>query len=89
MNVEREIRDADRRIQQQINASARAALVRIGVDVDAMEREEAEQRLREGRERFAAFGAAVGAAANTLLGLAIAFAEGVKAAMAAELKELP
>lgn len=44
MNVEREIRDTDRRIQGQINASARAALVRIGVDVETMDREEAERR---------------------------------------------
>jgi len=44
VNVQREINAANRRIQTQIDASARAALIRIGVDVDAMEREEAEQR---------------------------------------------
>lgn len=88
MNVQREIDAANRRIQTQIDASARAALIRIGVDVEAMDREEAEQRVREARERFAAFGEAVGAAFNALLGLATAFAQGVETAMATELKEL-
>lgn len=88
MNVKREIRDADRRIQEQINASARAALVRIGVDVEAMEREEAEQRAREVRESFAAFGTAVGFALNALTEFATAFVNGVAVAMTKEVAEL-
>lgn len=44
MNVRREIDAANRRIQKQIDASARAALIRIGVDVQVMDREEAERR---------------------------------------------
>ena len=44
MNAQREIDAANRRIQKQIDASARAALIRIGVDVEAMDREEAEPR---------------------------------------------
>ena len=88
MNVQREIDAANRRIQNQIDASARAALIRIGVDVDAMEREEAEQRAREVRERFTALGAAFGLLLNAAIALATAFASGVEAAMKTELKEL-
>ncbi|MGW9270774.1 hypothetical protein [Microbacterium sp. NPDC055599] len=44
MNVQREIDAANRRIRKQIDASARTALIRIGVDVEAMDREEAERR---------------------------------------------
>lgn len=88
MNVERETRDANRRIRRQINASARAALVRIGVDVEAMEREEAEQRAREVSESFAAFGAAVGFALNTLIEFSTAFVRGVEAAITTEVEEL-
>ncbi|EQM83393.1 hypothetical protein [Microbacterium maritypicum] len=88
MNVKQEIRDADRRIQEQINVSARAALVRIGVDVDAMDREEAEKRARVARESFAAFGAAVGFALNTLIEFSTAFVSGFEAAMTTEVEEL-
>lgn len=88
MNVQREIDAANRRIQAQIDASARTALIRIGVDVEAMEREEAEKRMREARDRFAAFGAAVGTALNALMELATAFVQGVETAMATELEEL-
>lgn len=88
MNVKREIREADRRIQKQIDASARTALIRIGVDVDAMEREEAEKRAREARESFAAFGAAVGFALKAMADLATAFVSGVEAAMTTEAEEL-
>jgi hypothetical protein len=35
MDVDREVRAANRRIQRQIDASAREALIRIGVDPDA------------------------------------------------------
>jgi hypothetical protein len=35
MDVKREIAAANRRIQKQIDESARAALIRIGVDVEA------------------------------------------------------
>lgn len=47
MDVKKEIAAADRRIQKQIDASARAALIRIGVDVEAMDREEAERQRQE------------------------------------------
>lgn len=81
MNVEREIRDADRRIQKQIDVSARAALVRIGVDVDAMERAERERQAQEAREVFAAFGAALGSAFATLVDFSIAYVEAVASAV--------
>lgn len=87
MNVKREIDAANRRIQEQVDASARAALIRIGVDVDAMDREEAEQRVRRARESFAAFGEAVGTAINGFIGLATAFADGVQHAMEQEIEE--
>ena len=84
MNVQREINAANRRIQTQIDASARAALIRIGVDVDAMEREAAEQRARETRESFAALGAGFAAMFNALHELAAAFFSGFEG----ELEEL-
>lgn len=87
MNVTREIDAANRRIQKQIDASARAALIRIGVDVDVMEREEAEKRAREAHEAFAAFGAALGFALNTIVDLATAFVSGVESAMTTEVVE--
>ncbi|UUE19344.1 hypothetical protein [Microbacterium sp. J1-1] len=73
MNVKREIEAANRRIQEQINASAREALIRIGVDVDAMEREELEARLEAGREVFAAAGRAWGKLLSAAAHLADAF----------------
>lgn len=88
MNVQREIDAANRRIQKQIDASARAALIRIGVDVDAMDREEAEKRAREVRESFAAFGSALGFALNAIVELATAFASGVESALSTEMQEL-
>lgn len=81
MNVQREIRDADRRIQKQIDVNACAALVRIGVDVDAMERAERERQAREAREAFAAFGAALGSAFATLVDFSIAYVEAVAGAL--------
>lgn len=87
MNVQREIDAANRRIRKQINASARAALIRIGVDVEAMEREEAEKRAREVRESFSALGAALGFALNAIVDLATAFASGVESAMTTEVVE--
>jgi hypothetical protein len=83
MNAQREIREANRRVQEQIDASARAALERIGVDVDAMEREAAEQRAREIRESFVAFGDALGSAFTAI----IAFAEDYLTAVVDALKE--
>ncbi|MFJ4174025.1 hypothetical protein [Microbacterium sp. NPDC089696] len=60
MNVEREIDAANRRVQAQIDASARAALIRIGVDPDEVAREEAEARMQAARDVLAAWGYAVG-----------------------------
>ena len=40
MNVEAELRAVDRKVKAQIDASAREALIRIGVDVDAERRAE-------------------------------------------------
>lgn len=81
MNVQREIRDADRRIQKQIDVSARAALVRIGVDVDAMERAEREREARESREALAALGTALGSAVAVLVDWSIAFATAIADAL--------
>lgn len=89
MNVEREIEAANRRIQEQIDASARAALIRIGVDVDAMDREEAMARSEAAREVFAAAGQAWGQLIAAVAHMAEAFTTAFAEALEGEPAEAP
>lgn len=59
MNVEKEIAEIDQKVRRQINASAREALLRIGVDPDEVEREEAARRREELLAPYVAAGAAL------------------------------
>lgn len=89
MDVKREIEAANRRIQVQIDASARAALTRIGVDVDAMDREELEARLEAAREVFAAAGQAWGQLIAAAAQMAEAFTTAFVEALEGERAEAP
>lgn len=76
MNVAREIDKANERIQKQIEDSARAALIRIGVDPDEVAREEAEAKRQATLNIWRAYGRACGEVAAAVSALAGAFAEG-------------
>ena len=62
MDVEKEIAAANHRIQAQINANARAALIRIGIDVEGEERAAREALEAERRRAAAEAGEALGRA---------------------------
>lgn len=76
MNVRREIREANARIKAQIDESARAALIRIGVDPDEVAREEAEARWQEFLESCRVWGRAWGEMAKAIGALADAVGAG-------------
>lgn len=59
MNLEQEIAATDRKVRAQIDASAREALIRIGVDPDEVEREEAARSREALLAPYVAAGAAI------------------------------
>lgn len=76
MNVQREIDEANRRIRAQIDASARAALIRIGVDPDEVARAEAEAERQASLAPFEAWGTSWRQLADHFAAIAAAFRRG-------------
>ena len=76
MNVQREIDAANRRVQAQIDASARAALARIGVDPEQVARDEAEARRQATLATFESWGVAWRQFTDSFAAIGAAFRRG-------------
>lgn len=76
MDVEKEIAAATRRIQAQIDANVRAALVRLGFDVEAEAAADAERRRQVALAQFEALGAGWRELVHNLAAIGQAFSRG-------------